>query len=127
MRIRIAIAGLVAAASIAGAQTQPGITFKIRTQLRNHPVPEKSRPDSVRLKRLAAEAAARADDINTSGDAPPNGRGNGPAGGGAAGTNRQMNMTGTAIKGNHRMDVVGVIGQPELTATQWALFTDTTS
>src|SRR3954462_7257425 len=103
MRIRIAIAGLVAAASVASAQTQPGITFKIRTRLQNHQVPEKSRPDSVRLKRLAAEAAARpGDDIVVVGDAPPAaGRGNGAGRGGPV--NRQLNMTGTFIKGLGRM------------------------
>jgi hypothetical protein len=118
---------LLVAASVASAQTQPGITFKIRTQLRNHPVPEKARPDSVRIRRLQLAAEARANDINTSGDAPPAiGRGNG-GGGGGAGTNRILMMNGSAIKGNHRMDVAGVVGDPELTASQWALFTDTTT
>src|SRR3954462_11833660 len=113
MRIRIAIAGLVAAASVASAQTQPGITFKIRTQLRNHPVPEKSKPDSVRIKRLEAAAAARAADDIAVGDAPPaGGRGN-PAGGRGAGVNNVLMMNGFFIKGFGRMDVQGVIGTPE--------------
>ena len=75
------------AASVAGpstssgqGSTQPGITFKMRTQLKNHPVPEKAKPDSVAIKRREAIAAARADDISTSGDAPP-GPGRGNAGG----------------------------------------------
>jgi hypothetical protein len=126
MRIRIALS-LLAAASVASAQTQPGVTFKVRTQLRNHPVPEKSKPDSVRIRRLEMAAAARANaDVNTSGDAPPApGRG----GGGNTGTNISMVMKGSAIKGNHRMDVTGIVGdgRTELTATQWALFTDTTT
>jgi hypothetical protein len=126
MRLRLAASFLIAGASLLSAQTQPGITFKVRTQLRNHPVPEKSRPDSVRLKRLEAEAAARADDINTSGDVQQTGRGAG-RGAGNTGTNRILMMNGSAIRGNHRMDVQGVVGQPELTATQWALFTDTTT
>jgi hypothetical protein len=122
--MRFSIAFLLAA-SVAGAQTQPGITFKMRTQLKNHPVPEKSKPDSVAIKRRLAEQAARADDINTSGDAPPGGgRANG---GGNTGTNRVIMMNGSAVKGNHRLDVQGVIGDPELTASQWALFTDTTT
>lgn len=126
MRFRLGLSLVVVAASLAGAQTQPGITFKVRTQLRNHPVPEKAKPDSVRIRRLAAEAMARNDDISTNGDAPPtSGRGN--AGGGNTGTNRILMMNGSAIKGNHRMDVKGVVGDPELTATQWALFTDTTT
>jgi hypothetical protein len=128
MRNRIALL-LLAAASVASGQTQPGVTFKMRTQLRNHPVPEKSKPDSVRIRRLALAAEARANaDINTSGDATPtNGRGNG--GGGNSGVNRVMNMTGSAIKGSHRIDVAGIIGegQTELTASQWALFTDTST
>ena len=127
MRIRIALSLLAAATTVASAQTQPGLTFKVRTQLRNHPVPEKSKPDSVRIRRLEMAAAARASsDINTSGDAPPNpGRG----GGGNTGVNRVMMMTGSAIKGNHRLDVTGLVGdgQTELTSTQWALFTDTTT
>lgn len=131
MRLRLALSLLVASfatATLGTAQTPDGITFKIRTQLRNRPVPEKSRPDSVRLKRLAAEAAARATDISTSGDEPPAGvRGGGNQGNPAAGTNRVLMMNGTAVKGWHRMDVQGVIGTPELTATQWALFTDTSS
>src|SRR5262245_16928432 len=103
MRFRIALSLIVAASSVAAAQTQPGLTFKVRTQLRNHPVPEKSKPDSARIRRLEMAAAARQADINTSGDAPPNpGRGNG--GGGGTGTNRILQMTGSAIKGNHRMD-----------------------
>ena len=126
MRIRIALS-LLALASVAGAQTQPGLTFKIRTQLRNHPVPEKSKPDSVRIRRLQLAAEARANaDISTSGDAPVNpGRG----GGGNTGTNISMMMKGSAVKGNHRMDVTGIVGdgRTELTATQWALFTDTTT
>jgi hypothetical protein len=127
--IRIALAGLLASVSTASAQTQPGLTFTIRTQLRNHQNVEKSRPDSVRIKRLAAEAAARADDITTGGDTPPGGgrAGGGNGAGGGAGTNNVLNMTGTAIKGWQRMDVKGVIGNPELQATQWALFTDTSS
>ena len=125
MRFRLALASLTVAASVATAQ-QPGITFKIRTQLRNHPVPEKSRPDSVRIRRLAAEAMARNADIDTNGDTPPTG-GRANAGGGNAGTNRVLMMNGTAIKGNHRMDVQGVVGDPELTASQWALFTDTST
>jgi hypothetical protein len=128
MRLRLAASFLVAGASLLSAQTQPGITFKIRTQLRNHPVPEKARPDSVRLRRLEMEASLRADDINSNGDTPPNGgRGAGRGGGGNTGTNRILMMNGSAIKGNHRMDVQGVVGQPELAATQWALFTDTTT
>ena len=125
MRIPVALS-LIAAASIASAQTQPGLTFKVRTQLRNHPVPEKSKPDSVRIRRLEMAAAARATDISTSGDAPAQpGRG----GGGNTGVNRIMMMTGSAVKGNHRMDVTGIVGdgQTELTATQWALFTDTST
>jgi hypothetical protein len=125
MQLRVAFASLAVVASVASAQ-QPGLTFKIRTQLRNHPVPEKSRPDSVRIRRLAAEAMARNADIDTNGDAPPTG-GRGNTGGGNAGTNRVLMMNGSAIKGNHRMDVQGVIGAPELTATQWALFTDTST
>lgn len=110
-------------------QAVPGITFKIRTQLRNHPVPEKSRPDSVRIKRLAAEAAARAADVDVGGagaggDAPPNGgRGNAPR----TGVNNVLTMNASFIKGRGRMDVQGVIGSPELQATQSALFTDTSS
>jgi hypothetical protein len=119
---------LLVATTAASGQTQPGLTFKVRTQLKNHPVPEKSKPDSVRIRRLALAAEARANaDINTSGDAPPTGgRGNG---GGGTGVNRVMMMTGKAVKGNHRMDVTGIVGdgQTELTATQWALFTDTTT
>jgi hypothetical protein len=124
MRIRVALS-LIAFASIASAQTQPGLTFKVRTQLRNHQVPEKSKPDSVRIRRLEMAAAARAADISTSGDTPQPGRG----GGGNTGVNRIMMMTGSAVKGNHRMDVTGIVGdgQTELTATQWALFTDTTT
>jgi hypothetical protein len=125
MRFRLGLSLVAAAASIASAQTQPGLTFKVRTQLRNHPVPEKSRPDSVRLRRLAAEAMARNADIDTNADAPPTG-GRGNAGGGT-GTNRILMMKGSAVKGNHRMDVQGVVGDPELTASQWALFTDTSS
>lgn len=125
MRIRIVLTLLVATATIASAQASAGITFKIRTQLRNRPVPEKARPDSVRLRRLAAEAAARATDISTSGDETPvSGRAPGNPGGG---TNRVLMMHGTAVKGWHRMNVQGVIGDPELSATQWALFTDTSS
>jgi hypothetical protein len=122
--MRLVLALLAVSASLASAQTQPGITFKVRTELRNRPNAEKSRPDSVRLKRLAAEAAARASDIDTNADAPPTG---GRGAGGNTGTHRVLMMTGSAIKGNHRMDVKGVIGTPELTATQWALFTDTTT
>ncbi len=125
MRLRIALS-LVAFASVASAQTQPGLTFKVRTQLRNHPVPEKSRPDSVRIRRLQLAAEARANaDISTSGDAPAaNGRG-----GGNTGTNISMVMKGSAVKGNHRMEVTGIVGdgRTELTATQWALFTDTST
>jgi hypothetical protein len=125
--VRLALLLTATATAAATAQTQPGLTFKIRTQLRNHPVPEKSKPDSVLIRRLAAAAAARADDINTSGDAPPaGGRGNAPAGGGT-GTNNVLQMDGSAIKGAHRMDVRGIIGRPELQATEYALFTDTTS
>jgi hypothetical protein len=129
MRFRLAVSLIVAAASIASAQTQPGITFKIRTQLRNNQNVEKSRPDSVRIKRLAAEAAARDADINTNADAPPTGgRGAAPGGGGAGGgANNVLTMNGTAIKGFHRLDVQGVIGNPELQSTQWALFTDTST
>lgn len=126
MRIRLGLSLVVAAASVASAQAQPGISFKVRTQLRNHPVPEKSKPDSARIRRLEMAAAARAADISTNGDAPPTGgRGNG----GGTGVNRVMMMTGSAVKGNHRMDVTGIIGdgQTELTASQWALFTDTTT
>jgi hypothetical protein len=102
----------------------PGITFKIRTQLRNHAVPEKSKPDSVRIKRLAAEAAARAsDDVAVGADAPIPGRGVG----GTGDANNVLMMTGAFISGLGRMDVQGVIGSTELTATQSALFTDTTS
>ena len=106
MRIRIALSLLAAASAVASAQTQPGLTFKVRTQLRNHQVPEKAKPDSVRIRRLEMAAAARASaDINTSGDAPqPNGR----AGGGNTGVNRIMMMSGQAIKGNHRLDVTGL-------------------
>jgi hypothetical protein len=130
MRFSIAflLAAIVSGPSTGSGQapTQPGITFKMRTQLKNHPVPEKSKPDSVAIKRRLAEQAARADDINTSGDAPPTGlRANG--GGGNTGTNRVIMMNGSAVKGNHRLDVQGVIGDPELTASQWALFTDTTT
>jgi hypothetical protein len=124
MRFRIALAVLMAGASHLEAQTQPGMTFKIRTQLRNHQNVEKSRPDSVRLRRLAAEAAARATDINTNADAPPGG---GRAGGNAGGANNVLQMNGSAIRGNHRLDVQGVIGNPELESSQWALFTDTTT
>jgi hypothetical protein len=121
------VALVVLPATVSSAQTVPGITFKIRTRLQNHQVPEKSKPDSVRIKRLAAEAAARStDDIVVGGDAPPTGgRGNGRGGGGPV--NRQLNMTGTFIKGMGRMDVQGVIGTPELTATETAVFTDTNS
>jgi hypothetical protein len=126
MRLRIALSLLVAATSVASAQTQPGITFKIRTQLRNHQNVEKSRPDSVRLKRLAAEAAARAADITT--DEPPTGgRGANPNANPGGGANNVLQMNGTATKGFHRLDVQGVIGNPELQATQWALFTDTST
>jgi len=128
MRYRVALLSLAIATSVASAQTQSGITFKVRTQLRNHPVPEKSKPDSARIRRLEMAAAARAADISTSGDAPPaGGRGNGA--GGNTGVNRIMMMTGSAVKGNHRMDVTGIVGdgQTELTASQWALFTDTTT
>lgn len=127
MRFRTFLLSLAAIASVASAQTQPGLTFKVRTQLRNHPVPEKSKPDSARIRRLEMAAAARAADISTSGDAPPAG---GRANGGAnTGVNRIMMMTGSAVKGNHRMDVTGIVGdgQTELTASQWALFTDTTT
>ena len=126
MLFRVAVSLLIAGGSVLSAQSQPGLSFKIRTQLRNHPVPEKSKPDSVRIRRLEMAAAARAADISTSGDAPAGpGRGNG----GNTGVNRIMMMTGSAIKGNHRMDVKGIVGdgQTELTATQWALFTDTTT
>jgi hypothetical protein len=126
MQFRVAVSLLVAGASVLSAQSQPGLSFKIRTQLRNHPVPEKSKPDSARIRRLEMAAAARAADISTSSDAPVGpGRGNG----GNTGVNRIMMMTGSAIKGNHRMDVKGIVGdgQTELTATQWALFTDTTT
>ena len=126
MRLRIALSLLVAATSVATAQTQPGITFKIRTQLRNHQNVEKSRPDSVRIKRLAAEAAARAADITT--DEPPTGgRGGAPGANPGGGANNVLQMNGTAVKGFHRLDVQGVIGNPELQATQWALFTDTST
>jgi hypothetical protein len=127
MRFSSALLLIAAATSVAAAQTQPGLTFKVRTQLRNHPVPEKSKPDSARIRRLEMAAAARAADISTSGDAPPaGGRANG---GGNTGVNRIMMMTGSAVKGNHRMDVTGIVGdgQTELTASQWALFTDTTT
>lgn len=114
------------AASAAAAQTQPGLTFKVRTQLRNHQNVEKSRPDSVRLRRLAAEAAARASDVDNGNDTPPAaGRAN--AGAPGAGANNVLQMNGSAIRGFHRLDVQGVIGNPELQATQWALFTDTSS
>ena len=127
MRFRTALSLLVVATSAASAQTQPGITFKIRTQLRNHQNVEKSRPESVRLKRLAAEAAARATDITTD-EPPPGGRGGNPGGGNpGGGTNNVLQMNGTAVKGFHRLDVQGVIGNPELQATQWALFTDTST
>ena len=127
MRFRIALSLIAAASSIAAGQTEPGLTFKVRTQLRNHPVPEKSKPDSVRIRRLEMAAAARATDINTNGDPPPQpGRG---GGGGGTGVNRVMNMKGAAVKGNHRLDVTGIVGDggTELSATQWALFTDTTT
>src|SRR3954469_2432243 len=127
LRLAFALAVTVTATATATATAQqPGLNFKVRTQLRNHPVPEKSKPDSVRIKRLAAEAAARADDINTSGDAPATGgRGNAPAAG--TGTNNVLQMNGSAIKGAHRMDVQGIVGRPELQATEYALFTDSTS
>jgi hypothetical protein len=124
-----AVLPLALVAGVAASRIQPapapGITFKIRTELRNHPVPEKSKPDTVRAKRLAAIAAARSDDITVGGDAPPvAGRGNGA---GNNGIFRRLMMNGSFIKGMGRMDVQGVIGTPELTATQSALFTDTSS
>jgi hypothetical protein len=115
-----ALVFMIAASRIAPV---PGITFKIRTQLRNHPVPEKSKPDSVRIKRLAAAAAARADADPTAIDAPAAGRVNAPS----TGTNNVLMMSGSFVKGMGRMDVQGVIGTPELTATEAALFTDTSS
>src|SRR4051812_39143376 len=51
--------GVVGARSFA----TPGITFKIRTELKNRGNLEKSKPDSVRAARNAAAAAARTDDI----------------------------------------------------------------
>lgn len=126
MRLRLAVSLVAVAASLAHAQTPDGLAFKIRTQLRNHQNVEKSRPDSVRLKRLAAEAMARNADIDTNGDIPLTG-GRAGAGNPGGGTNRVLMMNGTAVRGWHRMDVQGVIGTPELTATQWALFTDTSS
>jgi hypothetical protein len=112
----------VGAASTAH-QATPGITFKIRTQLRNNRVPAKQKPDSVAIKRREAEAAARAAaDIDVGGDlAAPQTRG-APTGG-----NNILMMTGSFIKGMGRMDVQGVVGNPELAATQAALFTDTSS
>lgn len=107
----------------------PGITFKIRTQLKNHQNPEKSKPDSVRIKRLAAEAAARsADDIVVGGDAGGGG-GAGRAGGaaGGAGQNNVLMMNGAFIKGAGRFDVVGVIGRVELQPTEAAIITDTST
>jgi hypothetical protein len=119
------LATIAILATPAIAQTQPGLTFKIRTQLRNHQNVEKSRPDSVRLKRLAAEADARALNVddNIAAGAPQRGRG----GGANTGANNVLQMIGTAIRGWQRMDVQGVIGNPELQSTQWALFTDTSS
>ena len=115
-----------------GAQNVPGLTFKIRTQLRNHPSPEKSKPDSVRIKRQEAAAAARAADDIAVGDAPPAGArvAQAPQGGcqrQPGGANNVLMMNGFFVKGYGRMDVQGVIGCPELTATQVAVFTDTSS
>jgi hypothetical protein len=128
-RIVLPLAALVLIdATTSAAQTKPGIAFKIRTQLRNNRVPERSRPDSVRIKRQAAEAAARAAaDVDVGGDAPPTSGRGGPGGGGNTGANNVLQMNGSFIKGMGRMDVQGVIGSPELTATQSALFTDTSS
>ena len=116
----------VAASSIPSG---PGITFKIRTQLKNHRVPEKSKPDSVRIKRLAAEAAARsADDIVVGGDAGGGGGGRpGGPGTGAAGQNNVLTMNGAFVKGAGRFDVVGVIGRVELQPTEAAIITDTST
>ena len=122
---RTALLLIAALPAIAAGQAKPGLTFKVRTQLRNHPVPEKSKPDSVRIRRLALEAAARAADIDVNAEPPTGGRGNG--GGGNTGTNNVLQMNGQAIRGWQRMDVQGVIGRPELESTQWALFTDTSS
>jgi hypothetical protein len=118
----LAATALVFATAASRIAPAPGITFKIRTQLRNHPVPEKSKPDSVRIKRLAAAAAARADDPSAA-DAPASGRPNAAA----TGTNNVLMMSGSFVKGLGRMDVQGVIGTPELTATEAAVFTDTSS
>src|ERR1044072_8746378 len=110
-----------------GAQTVPGITFKICTQLKTPPNPDKAKPDSVRIKRLEAAAAARAnDDVGGggSGDAPPVAR---PAQAAqscrtpSGGANNVLMMNGAFVKGYGRMDVKGVIGCPELTATQVAV------
>src|ERR1043165_7223534 len=111
-----ALAAALLAGSSASAQMVPGLTFRIRTQLRNHPAPEKSRVDSVRLKRLAMEAAARSDDIMDTPVARPQGGG---------GANNVLTMNGFFIKGAGRFDVLGVIGNVELQATQSAIITDT--
>src|SRR5687768_7685956 len=93
MRFRLGLSLVVAAASIASAQAQTGLTFKVRTQLRNNPVPEKARPDSVRIKRQIAEQMARNADIDTNADTPPTG---GRGAGGNTGTNRVLMMNGSA-------------------------------
>lgn len=127
LRTVLPLVALVALAGVATAQPVPGITFKIRTQLRNNPEPTKSRPDSVRIKRVAAEQAARAADIDVGTDVAAAGGGRGATGGGRGGANNVLNMNGSFIKGMGRMDVQGVIGSPELQATQSALFTDTST
>lgn len=117
---------LLAGIAASGSHSVPGITFKVRTQLKNHPNPEKSHPDSVRLKRLAAEAAARsADDIVVGGDAAGGGRPGGPPG--QVGQNNVLTMNAAFIKGAGRFDVVGVIGRVELQATEAAIITDTST
>jgi hypothetical protein len=129
---RLALLCAMILPAIGSAQTVPGLSFKIRTQLKNHPVPEKSKPDSVRIRRLAAAAEARANADISVGDAPPAARAAQQATQGGCqrqpgGANNVLMMDGAFTKGFGRMDVKGVIGCPELTATQVAVFTDTSS
>jgi len=126
----IALALVVIGVAASNMSPVPGITFKVRTQLRNHRNAEKSKPDSVRIKRLAAEAAARsADDIAVGGDvgAGGGGRPGAAGGGGGAGQNNVLTMNGSFIKGAGRFDVAGVIGNVELQATEAAIITDTST
>jgi hypothetical protein len=142
LRALVPLALVVIAVAASSYRAGPGITFKIKTQLRNHPVPEKSHPDSVAIKRRAAAAAARADsiaavsgagsgDVAGGGGAPP---GRGGAGAGGPGcrladgtTNNVMTMNAAFVKGSGRFDVAGVVGCPELRATQSAIITDTST